>query len=223
MSDATERPRVLVFYDYACPFCYVDRPRFERLAREHDADLHLVPFELRPSLPQGGATVEELGAEHSPHVEEHLHRLAAEESLPYHTPARVPNTHLALSLGELARDAGPEMHADTHAAIFRAYLGERLDIGERGVLLGVARAVGLDPEQLRAVWDAGNYDARLAAYRDFGMGMGVRVTPTALVCNELLIGTRPYAVLEAAVRDCFEEAVSTSDGRVAEVQGSLAE
>ena len=48
------RPRVLLFYDYACPFCYVDQFRFERLAREHDVEivpvaerqLNVPPFEL---------------------------------------------------------------------------------------------------------------------------------------------------------------------------------
>ena len=47
-------PRVLVFFDYACQFCYLDWPRFKRLRAEHDAELFLVPFELRPQLPDEG-------------------------------------------------------------------------------------------------------------------------------------------------------------------------
>ena len=38
-----ETPRVLVFFDYACPFCYLDWPRFKRLRASREAELVLVP------------------------------------------------------------------------------------------------------------------------------------------------------------------------------------
>lgn len=215
-------PQVIVFYDYACPFCYVDSPRFDRLVREHEAELHLVPFELRPQLSLG-ETLADLGADHSDRVWDHVRRIAAEEDLPFVLPDFVPNTHLALALGELARDAGPDVHSVTHAAIFRAYQGEGRDISRRDVLLEVADAVGLERAQVVSIWDAGQYDERLSAYRGFAIGMGVRLTPSAIVCNELIIGVRPYPVLEDALMRCFEEPAAEDSGLVSEGGGSLAD
>ena len=127
---AAVKPRVLVFFDYACQFCYLDWPRLKRLRDEHGPELFLVPFELRPQAPPEGLPIEEVG-EHSPHVEEHMERMATEFALPLVHPRRVPNTHLALVLGEYARDLGPEAHEAMHEAIFEAYSGKGLDIGDR--------------------------------------------------------------------------------------------
>ena len=46
------------------------------------------------------------------------------------------------------------------------------------------------------------------------MGLGVGATPSALICNELLIGSRPYRVLEAALERCLvtEESVQRAVG-----------
>ena len=34
-ASAVIRARVLVFFDYACQFCYLDWPRFKRLREAH--------------------------------------------------------------------------------------------------------------------------------------------------------------------------------------------
>ena len=52
--DPARSARVLLFFDYACPFCYVDQFRFAGLAEEHPMELVLVPFELRPDTAGGG-------------------------------------------------------------------------------------------------------------------------------------------------------------------------
>ena len=56
----------------------------------------------------------------------------------------LPNTHDALVMGELARDAGPDVHDAVHDAIFAAYFAHGRDIGDRDILLDVAAAEGLD-------------------------------------------------------------------------------
>ncbi|MBU4555400.1 MAG: DsbA family protein, partial [Actinobacteria bacterium] len=87
-SEPKIAPRILLFYDYACPFCYVDQFRFDRLVSERDVDIVLVPFELRPDMPDEGHNVSELeaaGMDHG-HIEEHLRDLSLREGFPLTIP-----------------------------------------------------------------------------------------------------------------------------------------
>lgn len=200
-TDVTT-PRVLVFFDYACPFCYIDHFRVKQLRSTYDLEMTLVPFELRPTMPEEGVSVREAGLEHPPHVEAHLLREAREGGFPYQPPERVPKSHDALVLGELGRDAGEDEHWQVHEAIFRAYFGQGRDIGSRAVLLDIAEEQALDRDELVRAWDDAEYDARLEAFARIALGLGVTATPAILVCDELFIGSRPFKVLEAAVQRC---------------------
>ena len=199
-----ERPRVLVFFDYACPFCYVDQHRFDALEADSDLDfdVFLVPFELRPELPEEGIDLSEIGTGHSERVDKYLERTAEKEGFPFTQPALLPNTHRALVLGELARDLGDALHRAVHAAVFEAYFGEGRDIGSAGVLIEVASELGIDEDELVRAWDEGTYDERLHQFRHVALHLGLDATPAALICNELFIGSRPAGVLREALERC---------------------
>jgi len=198
-------PRVLLFYDYTCPFCYVDEHRFDRLRAERpDVEFVLVPFELRPDMPEEGYPVSELEAGgQSDRVHEHLLRIAERENIPLVIPPFLPKTHKAHVLAEMARDRGPQAHDSMHRALFSAYFARGEDIGAGEVLLDIARTEGLDEADVRRAWDEGTYDERLHQFRHVAMGLGLDATPAALICNELVIGSRPYEVLRDSLDRCL--------------------
>lgn len=202
-AGPAERPRVLVFFDYACQFCYLDWPRFKRLREEHDCELFLVPYELRPGLPAEGVPLSTVGEGHSEHVEEHMRRMASDGGLELVFPDFLPNTHLALALGEYARDLGAEIHERVHEALFAAYSGRGEDIGDEAVVARVARECGLDADEAMRLIDDGAYDERLHQFLHLAAGMGITATPAALICNVLFIGSRPYQVLSEALEKCL--------------------
>lgn len=150
-------------------------------------------------------------AGHSGRVEEHLLRIAARDGFPFMVPPFLPKTHLALSLGELARDAGPEKHWAMHRALFGAYFGEGRDIGSRDVLLEIAASEGFDAEEVRTAWDEDRYGERLHQFRHVAMHLGIDATPAALICNELLIGSRPYEVLRKSLDRCMVTAANAEE------------
>jgi predicted DsbA family dithiol-disulfide isomerase len=199
-----ERPRVLVFFDYACPFCYVDQHRFDALESELDLefDIFLVPFELRPNMPEEGVDLTEEGAGHSERVDEYLERAAEKEGFAFTQPTQLPKTHKALVLGEVARDLGDAVHRTVHAAIFGAYFGDGRDIGSPEVLLEIAGELGIERDELERAWNDGTYDERLHQFRHVAMHLGLDATPAALICNELFIGSRPAGVLRDALERC---------------------
>lgn len=216
---AAEKPRILVFFDFACQFCYLDWPRFKRLRDEHDVEMLLVPFELRPAMPSEGLPIADVGGGHSPRVEEYMRGMADEAGLELVFPRFVPNTHRALSLGEYARDLGGQTHEAVHEAIFAAYSGRGEDIGRVEVLLGIAEAHGLDAEDVRRALEEGRHDTRLHQFYHLALALGVSATPAALICNELLIGSRPLTVLEQSLDRCLVTAEKIESG----VAGEAAE
>lgn len=202
-AERTETPRVLVFFDYACQFCYLDWPRFKRLRAENGADLVLVPFELRPALPGEGVPISEIGEGHSEKVEEHMMRMATEGGLRLTLAQFMPNTHYALALGEFARDKGPAIHEAVHDSIFSAYNADARDIGSLEVVLEIAEGHGFDRTEVEVSLTEGLYDDRLHQFYHLAQSFGITATPSALICNELFIGSRPYAVLEEALSRCL--------------------
>lgn len=198
-------PRVLLFFDYTCPFCYIDQHRFDRLSAERpDVEFVLVPFELRPDMPEEGYPVSELevGGQ-SERVHEHLLRIAEREKIPLQIPPFLPKTHKAHVLAEMARDRGPAIHDTVHRAIFSAYFARGKDIGDAQVLLELAGREGFDRDEVTRAWDEGSFDERLHQFRHVSMHMGLDSTPAALICNELVIGSRPYQVLRDALDRCL--------------------
>jgi len=167
----------------------------------------LVPFELRPDMPEEGYQMSELEASgHSDRVEEHLMRLSQRDGFPLVLPSFLPKTHRAIALGEIGRDQGPEVHRSVYRAIFDAYFAHGLDIGTEDVLLGIARDQGFNENEVHRIWDEGVYDERLHQFRHVGMHLGLESTPAALICNELVIGSRPYQVLKESLDRCVLDA-----------------
>ncbi len=202
-DDTEERPRVLVFFDYACPFCYVDQARIDSLASEIDFEMVLVPLELRPDMPEEGWQISELEVEgHSDRVAQHLEKAAEKEGIELSVPGFLPNTHKALTVAEVARDEGDALHQTVHRAIFDAYFGKGLDIGDGEVLLEIARQSGLDTEAVATALREDAYADRLHRFRHVALHLGIDGTPAALICNELLIGSRPKEVVRQALERC---------------------
>ena len=179
-----------------------------------------VPFELRPDLPEEGISAKAYGLDHSEKVEEYLVRVAGEEGVPFVPIDLIPNTHKAMLMSELARDRG--MFEAVHRGIFHAYYAESEDIGNEAVLLRVAEETGLDPAEVVETWSSGKYEERLHSFYHLALDLGVTATPSALICNELMIGSRPYGVLRDSVARCLltqedaEREVEPSEGALEE-------
>ena len=169
-----------------------------------DVEIVLVPFELRPDMPDEGfqrSEFEEGG--HSYRVKEHVLGLAEREGFPMVTPPFLPKTHLAHTLVEIARDQGDERHRELHHAVFGAYFGQARDSGSKDVLLALAEDHGMDTDEVITAWDEDGYAERLHQFSHLAMHLGLDSTPAALICNELLIGSRPYGVVRDALERCL--------------------
>jgi len=152
MSEADQPLTIDVVSDVVCPWCYLGEKRLDRAIAE-DAALVVVrwrPYQLDPTIPEGGLDRREYMEKkfgksgRLKEVHDHLLRLGAEVGLDFHFDriTRSPNTLDAHRLIRWSASAG--LQREVVDRLFKAYFVDGRDIGDRAVLIDIARESGLD-------------------------------------------------------------------------------
>ncbi len=148
-----------IFSDLVCPWCYIGVNRLARALGERPKlrpQQFWHPFLLSPNLPVAGIdsalyhTIRFGSRERARKMMAVVEETAERDGLPLNLEriSRTPNTLTAHRLVLLAETTD---HGETLIqALFSAYFVDGLDIGDPGVLLALAEAAGLDPEQSKA-------------------------------------------------------------------------
>ncbi|PRI10133.1 DsbA family oxidoreductase [Leucobacter massiliensis] len=191
----SEKIRVDIWSDIACPWCYIGKHRFEAgvaALRERHPDVEVEveshSFELAPDTPLDftGSEVDFLVAHKgmpAAQVEQMLGQmteLGAAEGLGFaFDRVRHTNTHRAHRILHLAKDEG--VQAAVQERLFRAYFAEGENLADPTVLARVGAEAGLDPEAVLAALDSEEYGA--AVERDITRArmMGVSGVPFFLI------------------------------------------
>ncbi len=161
-------------------------------------------FDLHPEYPPEGIPRAELIARYGDEMPDRLTAMFAASGLTYApNPDVVPNSRLALELGEAAREAG--VHPAYHARTMTAYWEEGRDIGDADELLAIAEEVELDDELteralVQRAWATVVDASTSAAHR-----AGINAVPAFVFDRRLLVlGAQPHEVLAAAVEEAAE-------------------
>jgi predicted DsbA family dithiol-disulfide isomerase len=183
--------RVLHWYDFLCPFCYVAQHRVAILVRR---GFHVVelPFQAHPDIPPGGIPA---GPRRGP-MYATLEREASEAGLPLYWPPRLPNTRQALAAAEWARRHQPRAFPWFRKRLFDAHfvLGE--DLEDRDVIDRHANASGIDLTALHAALADNSAAAAVSKAEMIGRKCGVKGTPAWLFGRQLITGLLPAAEFE---------------------------
>ena len=135
---------VTVFYDYNCPFCYIASRRLSVLSREFELSIEWKGIEIHPEFPPEGVKTGK--AFKSLLLRETIDEAAGEDGVEIRPPGFAANSRLALEASEFAKTSGG--FEAFHYAVYEAYFGEGLDIGNTGVLLSIGESAGIDPGAL---------------------------------------------------------------------------
>jgi predicted DsbA family dithiol-disulfide isomerase len=132
-----------------------------------------------------------------PSVLDRLRQVAGELRLPLCERTRVYNTRRATELGKWAQEQG---RGDAfHDAVFRAYFGEGLNIGDMKVLKKICSPLGLDPDVAEGVLVEGSCRAAVDADWLYAKRLGITAVPTFLAAGRAVVGAQPYEILEKLV------------------------
>src|SRR3954468_19880653 len=108
-----------------------------------------LPFDLHPEYPPEGITIEELEARYGRPLRAGQKQMFDAAGLPHAERTRLPNSHAALNVAELARERG--VHSELHARLMTAFWAEDRDISDPALLAAEGEAVGLDPDEVADV------------------------------------------------------------------------
>jgi predicted DsbA family dithiol-disulfide isomerase len=146
--------------------------RVERLQREYPVKVEWSPFELHPETPpEGRVRQPRPGANRAEEV-------ARAAGLVLRSPPISANSRLALEASEFAREAGAAAFDRFHRAVFRAYFEDGRNIGDREVLVDIARAAGLDGDALLSALTDRRYRAVVDEGIQWAAASGLTSTPT---------------------------------------------
>lgn len=178
--------KVEIWSDFACPFCYIGKRRFEEAAAQFDGkvEVEFHSYELDPNAPaksdenihsmlarKYGMTLENAKA-----ANDRMAAQAKEAGLDYHMDTIVlANTHDAHRLSHFAKEHG-KMNEFTER-VLKAYFTESKHIADPGLLAGWAEEVGLNKQEAADVLQSGKYSDRVRADQEEARDIGIEGVP----------------------------------------------
>lgn len=180
--------QVEIWSDFACPFCYIGKRRFEQALAEfaHRDQVEVVyrSFELDRHAPKSvphdvydmlssryGMSRQEAIA-----MNEKMRQQAAVEGLDFQFDSLVlTNTFDAHRLRLFAEKQGKG--AVISELLFRAYFTESTNISDHSILADIAAAVGIDREEALSVLTSDQFAQSVRTEEENGSRMGIRGVP----------------------------------------------
>lgn len=222
--------RIDIWSDIACPWCYVGKRHLEQaLARfPHKDDVAIVwrAFELDPSSPRirdaSQSYAERLAGKYGTtpaQAQTMIDRMvdtAARDGLEFRFDRIRPgNTFDAHRLLHLAHERGEQDALKER--MLRAYMTEGQAIGDRDVLAGLAREVGLDEQEVRDVLAGDRYASEVRQDEARARELGINGVPFFVLADRFGVsGAQPAEVLLGALERAWAERVKPVLETVAE-------
>lgn len=136
--------KILLYYDYICPFCFLATQRVLGLAKEFSLEAEWLGVEIHPEYTTEGKRRRK--TERTLRVSETLENVAAEAGVEIKLPGFVTNSRLCLEGAEFAKEKNRFM--EFHKACYAAYFGEGKNIGLIETVLEAGEKAGLCHEEL---------------------------------------------------------------------------
>ena len=185
--------------DLVCPWCWVGLRRLKsaiELVPEIEVEILFRPFELDPSVPEGGVDYKEYmrqkfgsdaGKDRANTMRDKLIEYGKEEGIPFAFDkiSRRPNSFNAHRIVHWAQGQGKGIEAKE--ALFHAVFADGRDIGDMDTLVDISRDIDLDPA---IVGDLLKTDADIETVRNeqnLFRQMGVSGVPTFIAHRNVAV------------------------------------
>jgi predicted DsbA family dithiol-disulfide isomerase len=208
-----------IWSDIACPWCYIGKRHLEqalaRFAHKDDVEIAWRAFELDPSAPRtrdaSQSYAERIANKYgtTPALAQQridqMVETAARDGLEFRFDRIRPgNTFDAHRLVHLGHERG--VQDAVKERLLRAYMTEGQAIGERDVLVTLAREAGLDEQEARDVLDGERYTAEVRQDEATARELGISGVPFFVLGGRLGVsGAQPADVLLGALDKAWSE------------------
>lgn len=188
--------RIDIYSDPVCPWCFIGKRRLERTLAARDdivPDITWRPFQLDPDMPAEGMDRDSYlyskfgGVERATKFYDAIVEAGRSERIAFDFDAirHAPNT---LDAHRLIRFADPyNLQSEVVEALFRANFLEGENIGDHGVLVRIAHAVGLDGHAVKSYLASSADRSEVAAEDLRARRMSIDAVPCFLVDGQYAI------------------------------------
>ncbi len=211
-----------VVSDVICPWCHIGRHRL--LKALHDDPSHRVslswhPFQLNPDMPAEGMDRSVYlarkfgGAERANAIYADIEANAKQDGIHMNLDAvrRTPNTLDAHRL--ILWSTADRCQDGVVAALFEAYFHDGKDIGDRHVLVEIARGAGMDPASVERRLASDEDRESVANACNRRRLSGIHGVPTFLIDGRVLTqGAQPTSFWKQVLPELARLAELTRDG-----------
>jgi 2-hydroxychromene-2-carboxylate isomerase len=177
-----------LYFDYACPWAYLGSARAEAYFAEVGSQVDFRPVYLAELREPGAGQLPEMGERKKRNYRAdllHWSELCGAQ-LSSEAGKNRPDTRLLLQCALVAKDEG--RFREFHYPAYRARWAEAQDVADEGVLRGLLRGAGLDPEASLARAKTPELAKRLAEDTQAAIARGVFGVPTVFVGDEMFWG-----------------------------------
>ncbi|WP_035177500.1 DsbA family oxidoreductase [Alkalihalobacterium bogoriense] len=202
---------VEIWSDFACPFCYIGKRRFEQavalLEDRDEVEVIHRSFELDPNAPididldiyDMLSNKYGMSREEAKKTNASLAQQANVEGLDLHFDSmKLTNTFNAHRLVQLAKQHN-KMN-EMVERIFKAYFTDSLHIGKQETLLDLATDVGLNRQEVKSLLNSNQFENIVRGDEQEASQFGIRGVPYFVI-------NRKYAVSGAQTVDVFLNAL----------------
>jgi predicted DsbA family dithiol-disulfide isomerase len=218
VPEMTVKMKIDFVSDVSCPWCVIGLKSLEtalaNLAGEVEADIHFQPFELNPQMgPTGQDVVEHIAQKYGSgpsDIERSRSAIRARGAelgfaFDMEKRARIYNTFDAHRLLHWAEGEGKQKALKS--ALFTAYFTDGRNPSDHGVLVDVARSVGLDAARAAQILDSDEYAPEVRAREQFYTSRGINAVPSVIINDRHLIrGGQPAEIFEQTLKELAGEA-----------------
>jgi predicted DsbA family dithiol-disulfide isomerase len=192
--------KLIVFYDYICPFCYLTSNSLESLSNEFDLDIEWVGIEIHPEYPsQGQKSARSLK---SLKTVDSIIDAAKESGTEIVLPGFRTNSRLSLEASEFAKTR--DRFREFHNSIYEAYFTERKNIGDINIILEAGMKAGLDWMELEECLRRRTMFHKLEENKKTAESNLVAGVPTLIMGGFPVYGNQSIETLRLMIRRAIE-------------------
>ena len=136
--------KIIFYFDYICPFCYVGTKRMIQIKDEFELDIEWRGIEIHPEFsPEGKKRKKSPRSEHLAHT---LKEITDVDKLDIKLPGLITNSRLCLEASEFAKTKG--RFYEFHSAAYDCFFNQKENIGKIETVIKIGNIAGLDSEEL---------------------------------------------------------------------------
>ena len=199
--------KIEIWSDFACPFCYIGKTRFEKALNEFEHKDEVVitykAYQLNPNSPKkmDGSAYEVFAKGHNMSVDDAKSRFkmfeqnAKTAGLTYNFDiVQMTNTFDAHRVAKFASTKNLEEKLTTR--LMKAYFTDGKNLADHGTLIELSAEAGLDQEEVKTVLESSAYENEVKAQIEEARKVGVQGVPFFVI-------NRKYGVSGAQEKEYF--------------------